>query len=408
MTKRNIYLERYAWPTIGLYEQIINSPELIVVIPAHKESNIVQALESLNACSLPPSEVAIIIIINESQEADQLTTSINQKCLEAINSFDSKYQVLTEYLKLPPKKAGVGLARKIGMDEAARHFDAVEKDGIIISYDADCHSSPNYLSEIKTYFDYIENNVGLVHYEHDLEGENHVAIINYELHLRYYINALRIAKYPNALQTLGSCITVRSSAYQKQGGMNTRKAGEDFYFIHKMVPLGGIGEINTTTVYPSDRTSDRVPFGTGHAIDKFLSNPTDEYPTYNPLIFNDLMFVNQDLKTWYQNPNFQISRAPSSLGAFFKATDFQKSLEKIVAQSGDYENFVNRYYQWWDGFKVLKYVHFARDHYYPNAPLDEACAWVSKLLNINILGKSRREVLLELRRHDKRQIFYIK
>jgi hypothetical protein len=40
-----------------------------------------------------------------------------------------------------------GLARKIGMDLAIQHFlDTGNRDGVIISLDADCTVSPNFLT----------------------------------------------------------------------------------------------------------------------------------------------------------------------------------------------------------------------------------------------------------------------
>lgn len=45
--------------------------------------------------------------------------------------------------------------------------------------------------------------------------------------------------------------------------MNQRKAGEDFYFLHKFSILDQLGEINVEIVLPLARSSDRVPFGTG-------------------------------------------------------------------------------------------------------------------------------------------------
>ena len=38
-------------------------------------------------------------------------------------------------------------------------------------------------------------------------------------------------------------MAVRADAYLRQGGMNRRKAGEDFYFLNKFMVLGGYGEM---------------------------------------------------------------------------------------------------------------------------------------------------------------------
>ena len=40
--------------------------------------------------------------------------------------------------------------------------------------------------------------------------------------------------YPDSIYTIGSAFAVRAEAYMKQGGMNRRQAGEDFYFLYKL------------------------------------------------------------------------------------------------------------------------------------------------------------------------------
>ena len=84
------------------------------------------------------------------------------------------------------------------------------------------------------------------------------AITQYELHLRYYLNAVRSTGYPYAYHTVGSSFTVRADVYCKEGGMNRRQGGEDFYFIQKVAQRGNFSECNATRVVASPRPSDRV------------------------------------------------------------------------------------------------------------------------------------------------------
>ncbi|REE02037.1 glycosyltransferase [Marinoscillum furvescens] len=403
---KNIYLERYASPTIHHNEKINSAVELIVVLPAFAEKHLDRALASLHACSFPKEKACVLVVINEPENASPSIVATNDHAQQAADAIDQKFQQLVVRLKLPPKKAGVGLARKIGMDEAARFFEKHNKDGIIVCYDADCLCAPNYLEAIHSYFQRKDRLVGHLHYEHTLNGPHHHEIVQYELHLRYYVNALRVIAYPHAIHTLGSCITVTSKAYQKQGGMNTRKAGEDFYFLHKMAPLGGMGEINGTTIYPSDRTSDRVPFGTGHAIDKILK--TAQYETYNPKVYECLSPINEDLQSWFTAPASQLDKVSVCLDDFLQASNFQEELDKIINQSGSFENFRQRYYAWWDGFKVLKYIHFARDHHYPNVALQEALEWLGKQTKLNLHKQPAEQQLATLRAYDRTANYQIR
>ncbi len=189
--------------------------------------------------------------------------------------------------------------------------------------------------------------------------------------------------------------------------MNRRKAGEDFYFIHKCMPVGGIGEINSTTIHPSDRVSYRVPFGTGHAIDQYLRQADTTYLTYHPKTFEDLSYINKSVAPLWANKT--VINPPPSLEEFYDSNDFHASLETIFHQSNTLQNFKKRYYAWWDGFKVLKYIHHCRDHFYPKTPLDEALNWLDlHHEELNLTDLNKKQQLLQLREFDKQQHFYVR
>ncbi len=395
----SIYLNRYAWKD-SLFPDFIpsGSLEMVLVIPCYNEPEIEKALLSINNCSAP-CNFMVLVLINESLEEDSKVTKQNLESIKAIENLKSRlhFGILVSHQKIVPKKAGVGLARKIGMDEAVRFFERLGKNGIIICYDADCTCESNYLHAIHEYYEDGKKEAGIVFYAHDL-SINTNAILNYEIYLRYYVNALRYADFPHAFQTLGSCITVKSKRYQKEGGMNTRKAGEDFYFLHKVIPNGKFDEINSTTIYPSARISDRVPFGTGHAIDKFLSSGEDPYLTYNPKIFEELKaFFNQIIALYNQN---QTILSPC-VRQFLDENDFDHFYSEMVRQSTDLASFKKRFFAWMDGFRVLKFVHFARDHFYKNVELMEAVRWLDRQLNIQIDFNTKKITLEKLRKFDR-------
>src|SRR5690606_25563210 len=99
--------------------------------------------------------------------------------------------------------------------------------------------SSNYLKSLLKAESQGWNGLSL-YYEHPYENvENGVHrnyIIDYEIFLRYYALGLQYAAYPYAFQTVGSSMAARASIYASIGGMNRRKAGEDFYFLHKVFP----------------------------------------------------------------------------------------------------------------------------------------------------------------------------
>ncbi|MEQ9659485.1 glycosyltransferase, partial [Fulvivirga sp.] len=386
---------------------------LVVSIPCSDEPDLISSLESLKACEPPGCDLEVIVVINESQDASQSIKKQNRATLNAAIEWSAAHSTnqlkfFIHYEALPPKHAGVGLARKIAMDEAARRLDQVGKnDGIIACFDADSLCDSNYLVALEEYFKTHPKSPGCsIHFEHPLEGaenENiYQAIIDYELFLRYYVHALKFAQYPHAHQTIGSSMAVRNNIYQKQGGMNKRKAGEDFYFLQKIIPLGQFGDLNKTRVIPSPRISDRVPFGTGKAVNDWLINA--KLNTYNQLIFNDLSYF---IKSTNSSKDFKniISEVagtqwPASINAFLETVDFENNIERIANNSGSLEAFKSNFYQWFDAFKVLKYVHFARDHFHPNIPIYEAAYTLLKMKGITPAVTSK-EVLIQYREIDK-------
>lgn len=385
----DIYYKRYAWAGPLIAAPPKKDTSIIVVIPCYNELEIINSLESIEQCSAPDCAVEVIVVANHGEHERPHIKNFNIETVNKIEAWKSggkrhDYHLIRAF-DLPKKKAGVGLARKIGMDEAARRFDYLgERKGIIACFDADCSCSHNYLIEIyDTYKKYPATTAALLNFEHKLDqaatNESRSAIINYELHLRYYVLALKYAGFPYAFHTIGSCITVSLESYKKQGGMNTRKAGEDFYFLQRIFPLGNIRCINTATVFPSPRPSDRVPFGTGRAINDMLKNQTaDRYHTYNPRTFIDLKsFIEH---TAGLSPNTDLSaflrKMPESLREYLEEIDFCENVKKLQKNYRTESTFAQAFYTWFNGFKVLKFVHFARDRFHPNVEILDAANWV--------------------------------
>jgi glycosyltransferase involved in cell wall biosynthesis len=325
---------------------ILKAPQqelsIIVVIPCFNETQLIKSLESLNNCDLPKGWVEIITVINNSEFSSNTIKETNAKTLKlaeqwaTLNARNGISFYFINANNLPDKDAGVGLARKIGMDEAVIRFEQINKDGIIACFDADSTCATNYLVELEKHFQLFPKSPACsIHFEHPLQGnefsqENYQAIEAYELHLRVYKNALQFCGFPFAFHTIGSSMAVKSKAYQKQGGMNKRKAGEDFYFLQKMMTLGNFSELKTTVIYPSPRVSDRVPFGTGRAMQNYLSNEQKNYTTYSMESFLDLKQFVEQLDNLYNNIILDL---PLSVSEYLKIISFDENLQKIRQNS---------------------------------------------------------------------------
>lgn len=402
------YLEKYSHykkPLIS--DKIKENTSFIIVIPCFNEPSILPTLNSLKNCIPPNFPLEVIIVINASEAASENIIQQNKFTKSEIEKWLEHQSVpwltlhILEENNLPKKHAGVGLARKIGMDEALWRFYSIQKDynGIVICLDADSLVEPNYLIEIEQHFSKNTKTPACsIHFEHPLDAENSDEIINYELHLRYFINAQRFAKHPHAFQTVGSSMAVRASIYAQQGGMPKRQAGEDFYFLHKIIPLGNFTELNATQTIPSPRSSDRVPFGTGKDISNQI-NFKNEYTTYNFNTFIDLKNFLSQLETLYSK-NYQ--SIPLPIQTFLKSIDGFTAIEQIINNTSQFLTFEKQFFNWFNGFMVMKFAHFARDNYYKNEKLLTSSLLLLKHLDIQFPpNASKKEILLLFRKLDK-------
>ena len=379
--------------------------KLIVVIPSYREFKLFYTLECLSQNQFN-FQTEVIIVFNAKTGEDEQILQMHlaqAKNLQKFSKPNLHFLPIIEH-DLPPKISGAGLARKLGMDLALHRFNQINNsDGLIVSLDADTVCEKNYLQAIKDNFDQHPKAPGAtVAFEHPISGnefpqEIYDAIVLYELYMRYYIQALRYANFPYAYHTVGSAFAVRAWAYAKQGGMGLQNAGEDFYFLHKIIPLGNFFEIKNTRVYPSPRLSNRVIFGTGPAIRKIITQKMHDFDTYpldgfsilKPLFEKHTELISKSYKELNINPYLEI---------FLAENEFDKALEEIRRNSSSAETFSKRFYAWFDAFRVLKFLNFISDEQrLGQKPVSQESRKLLKDLGYTP-GFSARDLLLQYRK----------
>jgi len=391
---------------------------MVVAIPACNEPDILKTLSSLLHCGYPRGAVEIIILINAAESARADVLKQNQLTESAVLAYASthhekRFRVLVSHVPvLPDRFAGAGLARKMAMDLALGRFNQLDRPGgIILSLDADTICEGNYLIETERQFrDCPDTKACNIHFEHPLEGGHfpdsvYNGIIQYELHLRYYIQALRFAGHPHAFHTVGSAFGVRADIYAAQGGMNKRKAGEDFYFLQKIIPLGGFYEINSTMVLPSPRPSDRVGFGTGPVISKFLLGETTELLTYHPDVFFDLKEFLSTVPSLYDASQQSLQQLLEAYPPALRENLSHEFISRILEIQGNAareSTFINRFYRWFNMFRTMKYINYAHQHHYSRVPvLDASREFLSRNYPGFQRGSNAKELLLSIREMQK-------
>lgn len=421
MAFADLYLARHA-----ITDKIHHLPSTdlgqIVVIPCLDEPALVQTLESLWLCDRPSCSVEVIIVINSPENAPEQILSTNMVTLQKTGSWIRnhreprfKFHIIHEP-SLPAKYAGPGLARKIGMDQAVLRYNMLNRpDGTIISLDADTTCRTDYLAEIKRQFtDDREIKGSNIYFEHPVEGKEfsesvYSAIAAYELHLRYYIEAIRHTGFPHAFHTIGSAFCVSARTYVSQGGMNKRKAGEDFYFLQKIIPPGRFTEINSTCVYPSPRPSLRVPFGTGATISKYTTGKTKAMDTYHPDAFGGLDKLFAKPAKWFkmspQDSGILFRELPEPIREF-AGYEFRDKMIEINNNCSTPQSFCKRFWHWFNMFKILKYLNFVHPKYFVKIPVKDAAAEFLERKGYGTFKGADMLGLLEFYRHFQKERRY--
>jgi hypothetical protein len=391
------------------------------VVPAFDEPYTSELLFSLSRCKPPSCKAEVIIVINANRKASPQSLANNLITVSEIESWrknnpDCFFRLYTINLGQPSIKGwGAGLARKTGMDEALRRFSSIGKpDGVIVCLDADCTVQDNYFVSIENeLFRRKERKGCSIYFEHILEGDRFPEIVYssallYELHLRYYYQALSYTGFPYAYHTVGSAIAVKCLPYLLAGGMNRREAGEDFYFVQKLVPAGGYFSLNTTTVYPSPRESDRVPFGTGPVVRELVAKKERQLLTYNLMAFKDLrLFFGMLEKLFDCRPdeiNDSYQSLPASLRLFIEEKKFKEKLTEIRNNTSGSESFRKRFFTWFNMFSVVKYLNFTHKTIFSKIPVTDAAEELLRLKNIRTDVKEKSNLLNLYRNLEKSSI----
>lgn len=397
-----------------------NNLRFIIIIPCCNEPFILNTLNSLYNCSLTNSSIELIIVVNSSEESSDDVKDQNIKTITDIKRWEKVNNPffpisIIHKPNLPKKFAGAGLARKIGMDEAIGRFNLINHPGgVLISLDADTEVEPDYLCEIERfYFNNPNANGCSIYFEHPTVGNDYDenvynSIILYELYLRYYVQSLRYIGYPFSFHTVGSCFTVNAQTYIKQGGMNKKQAGEDFYFLHKVIPQGGFYDLCATCVYPSPRISDRVPFGTGPIIKKIIENKFTLL-TYHQNAFNDIRHLIELKDSFFDKGETDIINLledlPGILKEYLISVNFIKEIDRINTNCANIGSYRKHFFCWFNAFKVLKFLNYSHDGVYKKIDIEIASLNLLQKIHHNIKSElSARELLNVYRNIEKNEL----
>ncbi|MDA9908913.1 hypothetical protein N9E57_00140 [Gammaproteobacteria bacterium] len=402
------YLERYAEIEASRFDNLdgleFNYHHLLC-IPAYAESP--DFLHQLIAQSKEQS-VLIILVVNARAEAPPAQISLSREIATylkqqypSLGQFADNIQLLkmTDTIDILLVERcmpgyylqgddGVGLARKIACDIACRLITLGKiKNHWIHSTDADAILPADYFSTA-TALDTTKTSAAVYPFHHTPHENEKVqqAQTLYDLSMDYYVAGLKWAESCWAYHTIGSTLLINPEHYALARGFPKRQAGEDFYLLNKLSKIGDILTLNSTPIALASRLSDRVPFGTGPALNKIMlmQSPLEEFLFYHPHCFVYLKGWLAFVHTLQAGKDIVLSAAIIEqfvhANEKYAALDSQllmNCLESLGASKALAHAFshsksdavLKRHIQnWFDGFITLKFIHWMRDNCLPSVP----------------------------------------
>lgn len=404
------YLKKFSVSKWSIETYSNNYFENIVVIPAIDEFDNLQKLFVSLSKNNPKYfiDTLFLLVVNNLESTEEAVKIENKKTLEIFRKIINKIPengfvdnmlmsginiglIDASSVVLPEKEGGVGFARKIGLDLGLTRLDyESSKKKILVCLDADCEVESNYLESIIELVNEKNIAAGYVEYEHPLpeDDEEKTAIIIYEIFLRYYVLGLKYSGSFFAFDTIGSTMICDYESYIKIGGMNKKKAAEDFYFMEKLAKITNVQKISSTKIYPSPRRSWRVPFGTGQRINRYFSYTHNEFLLLDPNCFVVLkqwlqIFMSEEILSAQEYIKIAETIHPE-LAKFLTEQSFHTSWEKILTDTDKKEQLQKQKQFWFDGFRTLKLIHHLRDIAFPMKDMVSSLEEMFALLNVNL------------------------
>ena len=343
-----LYLARYAEPEARRVKPMARTYRHVLCIPAYDETQ--DFLQRVLPCGTADVLVVVVANVPDQVGSGEMGFARTRGLLDLAGGFDRARNVdveVVDRVNTPvPRRAGVGLARKIGADIALRYIveNRIEVP-VIYTTDADVALPRGYFEAAGG------QAAGWVYpFIHSSSDEDLARrALMYELSLRYYVNRLEYAGSPYAFHTVGSCLAVDAVSYAKVRGFPRRNAAEDFYLLNKLAKVGWIRRLKAPVIKIEARLSTRVPFGTGPALARIPRDPTN-MPGYASASFDALRMFHDCLGKG-TDPDPPLPRLLDAIG-------FQPKRDARATHT------------WFDAFRTLKLIHAAREEF-PDSPLLE-------------------------------------
>jgi hypothetical protein len=402
------YLRAWAEPEAALAAALDGGYERCLAVPACREQ--ASLLEGyLRAASTSAGRTLCILVVNGRDDAEPGHHAANAASLAELRAAlagvrgvtipgehrafigaasESSLDVLvvdraSEGARFP-RKAGVGLARKIGADLAlALHAAGKVRSSLIYYTDADVTLPERHFQrpDVAACMDAGMLGAAVFPFWHEPSTDAAVTRVTalYELSLRYYVAGLAAAGSPYAFHTIGSAMAVHAESYAAVRGTPKREAGEDFYLLGKIAKIAPVFRAGGPEIRILSRASDRTPFGTGAFVKSGVQGR--ERAFYAPETFSALgrwlaaleaLSVDGSLEHFFDAHAGLREEEWSAVERALLVTKGRESFAAAVRDAASAEARRARLHDWFDAFRTLKFVHALRAALSPDVAFHDA------------------------------------
>ena len=377
------YLERYAEDTARLGATLCDDFAHAVVIPSYAEGELLeQSLDTIPVDTAAP--VLAVVNVNARRRSRKAVVQANDLSVARLRA---RYPLLTDLddhtslheapfgrlvllRRTLPNSQGVGLARKLGVDFVLGVWRAGKLDSDwIYCTDADVRLPPDYFAPPPE-----DGAAMLLNFRHfPVESSLERPARIYDAWLRAYVLGLKLADSPYAYHTIGSTVAVNARAYAAVRGFPKRNAAEDFYLLNKLAKHGPVIRSPASPIQLAARLSERVPFGTGRAMQAAHSGGEDALPFfYHPDLFHYLRLVLQSAEQAIAGEGRyedllrmaarQADLPPGVVLLACQQLEFEVALDNAMSSAASIVRRRRAFHGWFDAFRTLRFIHTIRDN----------------------------------------------
>ena len=160
-----------------------------------------------------------------------------------------------------------------------------------------------------------------------------------------------------------------------------------------MIATGRYATLQSTQVYPSPRFSGRTPFGTGQAVRQIVQE-SGHFRVYHPQAFRDLKCFFQGISTLYKVDEAGVSgyfqQQTKDIRLFLSQMNGIAVLAEINANCASVEQFMKRFFDNFNAFRVLKYLNFVHESCYSKIDILSAANKLLAELNLPVAESLER------------------